>query len=87
MPEISRFLEVKNANYLKDYQLFIEFNDGTSMVVDLERSLEGKIYEPLRDLFYFKQFDIKFNTIEWPNGADFAPEYLFEIGKVVILES
>jgi hypothetical protein len=31
----------------------------------------------------FKRFSVKFNTIEWENGADFAPEYLYERGTVV----
>ena len=42
--------------------------------------LNGKIFQPLKDNNYFKTFSIKFNTIEWDNGADFAPEYLYQIG-------
>jgi len=75
------FLEVKKAKYLKDYKILLEFNDGVSMTVDLEKELNGKIFEPLKDKDYFKTFSIKFNTIEWSNGADLAPEYLYQIGK------
>ncbi len=31
--------------------------------------------------FLFKDFFISHNTIEWKNGADFAPEFLYTIGK------
>jgi hypothetical protein len=73
-------LEVKKADYIKDYKLRLEFNEGTVMSVDLEHDLNGKVFEPLKNKEYFKAFTLKYNTIEWENGADFAPEYLFNIG-------
>jgi hypothetical protein len=74
------FLEVKKADYIKDYKLRLEFNEGTVMSVDLEHDLNGIVFEPLKNKEYFKAFSLKYNTIEWENGADFAPEYLFKIG-------
>jgi len=75
------FLEVKKAQYLKDFKLLLEFNNGVEMTVDLENELNGTAFTPLKDLDYFKKFSIHFNTIEWENGADFASEFLFEICK------
>jgi len=76
------FLEVIKATYLNDYKILIEFNDGVSKTVDLRKELKGKIFEPLKNKDSFRNFSIKFNTIEWDNGADFAPEYLYQIGIV-----
>jgi len=59
----------------------LEFNDGTIMTVDLENELRGIIFEPLKNKEFFKNFSIRYNTVEWENGADFAPEYLFSIGQ------
>ena len=74
-----------DAKYLNDYKIRIKFNDDKEVIVDLEKHLEGSIFKPLKDLEYFKQ--VKFNpdsdTIEWENGADFAPVFLYEIGKVI----
>ncbi len=75
------FLEVLNANYLGDYRISLEFNNGDTKVVDLKDEMNGSVFQALKDKNYFKKFTIKFNTIEWDNGADFAPEYLYEIGK------
>jgi len=46
--------------------------------VDLSDELDGLVFEPLKDLKFFRQFLIRYNTLSWENGADFAPEFLRE---------
>ncbi|MBO4826046.1 MAG: DUF2442 domain-containing protein [Prevotella sp.] len=74
------FIEVVKAEYLDGYRVKLLFNNGETKIVDLAQSLQGPVFTPLKDIGFFKRFTIKFNTIEWENGADFAPEYLYEIG-------
>lgn len=74
------FLEVVKAEYLDNYKIKMWFNDNAVKIVDLSNHLNGEVFTPLKDISLFKRFSIKFNTIEWENGADFAPEYLYEIG-------
>jgi hypothetical protein len=76
---------VVDATYLDGYRLRVEFDDGTIKVVDLYCHLDGPIFEPLRDLTYFKNFQVNhdIDTVAWENGADFAPEFLYEIGEEV----
>lgn len=47
--------------------------------MDLENELNGTVFMPLKDKSKFMKFSIVFNTIEWENGADFAPEYLYDL--------
>ena len=75
------FLEISKATYLKGYRIALTFNNGETKTVDLQGELEGEVYAPLRELDYFKNFQVKYNTVEWPNGADYAPEYLYELGS------
>jgi len=74
------FIEVTQAKYLENYKLLITFNNGIQKTVDLQNELNGSVFAPLKQLDNFKKFQIKYNTIEWDNGADYAPEYLYEIG-------
>jgi hypothetical protein len=71
---------VIDAKYIKDYTLYLRFSDGSNGEVDLEQKLDGEIFEPLRDITYFKYFTVNYelHTVVWPNGADFAPEFLYE---------
>ncbi|MBN2232969.1 MAG: DUF2442 domain-containing protein [Deltaproteobacteria bacterium] len=79
------FLHVTGVIYLGDYQLRLEFDDGKVKDVDLKDELYGEIFEPLKktDLFEKVYLNCSTGTIEWPNGADFAPEFLCEIGREV----
>jgi 5'(3')-deoxyribonucleotidase len=79
------FLHVKQVQHVKDYVLRVEFIDGVVKDVDLIEELHGEIFAPLRDPDFFKQVSVneETQTVEWPNGADFAPESLYEIGKEV----
>ncbi len=77
-------LNVKNAEYIVGYKVFLTFNNGESVITDLEDAIfsdSRKIFAPLRDMVYFKSFKIRLNTITWDNEADFAPEFLLELGK------
>ena len=77
------FFEVVKAEYLDSYKVKLLFNTGEVKVVDLSQSLNGSFFLPLRNIDFFKSFTIKFNTIEWSNGADYAPEYLYDLGVAV----
>jgi hypothetical protein len=61
---------------IENYRVRLEFNDGTYGIVDLSDSLDGQVFEPLKNLDYFKRFRLEGHTLAWENGADFAPEYL-----------
>ena len=74
------FLEITHASYISDFKVSLTFNNGVEMTVDLEKELTGSAFTPLKDKEKFKKFAIVFNTIEWENGADFAPEYLYDLG-------
>lgn len=73
-------LWVTDAKYLGDYRLWLSFNDGASGEVDLSGRLHGNIFEPLKELAFFSQvrFDPAMDTIVWPNGANLAPECLYD---------
>ncbi|MEL0589565.1 MAG: DUF2442 domain-containing protein [Planktothrix rubescens PR222] len=78
-PKKDILLNVVSVEYLDNYQLKLTFNNGIEGIVDLEQELYGEIFEPLKAKSLFQKVFVTSRTIEWPNGADFAPEFLFEI--------
>ena len=75
---------VIDANYVDNYILHIRFSDGSEGEVDFEQELNGEIFELLKDISYFRKFTVnqELHTVVWQNGADFAPEFLYEKLKV-----
>lgn len=74
------------ARYVHGYTLWLRFVDGTEGEVDLSHELEGEVFAPLQDLEYFQAFSLhpELHTLVWPNGADFAPEFLRNALRVVV---
>lgn len=71
---------VAEAHYVRDYTIHLRFTDQTEGDVDLRDELYGEIFEPLKEVAFFQKFFVhpEFHTLAWPNGADVAPEFLYE---------
>ena len=79
-------LHVVNVKYLRDYVIWVKFNDGIDGKVDLSTELEGEVFGPIRDKALFKtvKVDPLLQTIVWDNGADLAPEFLYDNLRITI---
>lgn len=49
------FTEVIKAEYVNEYKVRLWFNNNVTKVVDLFPSLNGIVFEPLKNLDYFKR--------------------------------
>lgn len=69
---------IVDARHVSGYTIWIRFADGNEGDIDLSKELHGPVFEPLKNIDYFRQFAVhpELHTLVWPNGADFAPEFL-----------
>ena len=70
------FIHVEDAKYIRNYTVWLSFNDGSQGEIDLSQELSGEIFKPLKDIEFFRSFTLEGHTLSWKNGADFAPEFL-----------
>lgn len=73
-------LRIIDVDYIANYELRLKFNNGIVKQVNLKPYLNGEVFKELLDHNKFVQYALTPFTIEWSNGADFAPEFLYEIG-------
>ena len=71
---------VTEVKVLRAYVIEVAFKDGKRRVVDLHDELWGEVFQPLKVPKFFAEVkvDHELGTIVWPNGADLAPEWLYE---------
>jgi hypothetical protein len=68
---------------LPDARLRVTFVDGTTGEIDLRAFLSdpkigGTVFESLRDPAAFAQVQVILGAIQWPNGADLAPDSMYQ---------
>jgi len=76
---------VTEATYVKEYKIRVRFENDEVRLVDLGPHLYGSVFEPLKELSFFKTFRVNadIDTVAWPNDADFSPDFLYEIGEKI----
>ena len=71
--------DVVSLEYRHGYVYHVVFDDGLEGHIDFSEYLGmGPVFEPLKDPAFFQGARIEGGTISWPNGADVAPETLYE---------
>jgi hypothetical protein len=76
----SRLYRIVSFQIVDKYTIYVEFDDGLKRTINLEPILHGPIFKPLRDPAFFAQVSLNkdFGALEWPNGADIAPNVLHD---------
>ncbi|MGQ3683570.1 MAG: DUF2442 domain-containing protein [Candidatus Loosdrechtia sp.] len=79
--------KLREAKYQGDYRVWLKFEDGIEGEVNLEKELWGEVFQPLKDKARFAELsvNVEFATLVRPNGADFAPEFLYQQPSVSII--
>jgi hypothetical protein len=72
--------DVVEVKPLEGYTLWVRLEDGTTGTLSLEGKLDGPVFQPLKDKRMFDQVFVhpELHVVAWPNGADLAPEFVYE---------
>lgn len=63
---------------LKEYCLYVKFENGEEKIYDMKPNLKYKFYEKLKDIKNFKKVFVSGINIAWETGEDVAPENLYQ---------
>lgn len=78
MKNLGKRVRVVRASPREGFSMQLEFEDGTTKVIDLDPFLRGPVFEPIRKSpEMFRAIQIEGGTIVWPNGADIDPDVLY----------
>ena len=74
--------DIVKVKPLKDFHLYLEFEDGVKGEVDIRKPIKFKgVFEQLKDEAIFTKVKVnpEWGTIFWPNGADLDPDVLYSM--------
>ncbi len=77
-----KLLKIIQASYVEGYKIRLRFNNEYAAIVDLKGAIfsdKREIFKQLQDINVFKKFTQNRWTIEWENGLDLAPEFLYNL--------
>jgi hypothetical protein len=78
------YYDLVKAKYVKDFQISVEFADGSMGIADLKSIInKGGVFSELQNPEKFKEFFIhqELNVLTWANEIDIAPETLYALAS------
>lgn len=76
-------IKVVNVDYIKDYIVDLKYSNGEKKRVDFFPLLKSGKKQQLLNKDNFILFGLNHWTLEWYNGVDFAPDFLYQQGVSV----
>ncbi|HEU5001627.1 MAG TPA: DUF2442 domain-containing protein [Actinomycetota bacterium] len=78
---MTELIDVTDVRVVGTHRLRVTFADGFAGELDFTNREWGGIFASLAEPEYFDKvhLDPELGTIVWPNGADIAPEMLYEL--------
>ena len=84
-PEVRHVVpwRVTSVRAMPEQRLHVTFVDGTEGEVRMRAflshpSVKSTVFEALRDPDVFAQVTVVMGAVQWPNGADLAPDAMYD---------
>jgi hypothetical protein len=71
---MSKLISIKKANYIDDYKIYLQFNDGKENTLDFEKFIFKSQHPDIKkykDKDLFKKFNLDYGELQW-NDYDLA---------------
>jgi hypothetical protein len=72
------WLSVKEVQATDDHKLILTFENSEKRCLDMRPFFGFGRFVELEDISEFKKVRVAFDTVEWENGLDLDPEFLYE---------
>ena len=71
------YAQVTAVQATDDHKLILTFDNKERRLFDIKHYLTVGRFSELRDIMVFKRAGVAFDTVEWQNGLDLDPEFLY----------
>ena len=64
--------------YKDNYHVYVEFDNNERGILNMEPYLNFGVFSQIKDLNLFSKVRVSFDTIEWENGIDLDPQFVYD---------
>jgi len=61
-----------------NYQVYVEFDNNEYGMLNMKPYLDFGVFRKIKDLNLFAKVQVSFDTIQWENGIDLDPHFVYD---------